>query len=402
MAVAIRIEAMRDPPPGDRLVEVVERKGIGHPDTICDALAEEVSRALSRHYLDRFERVLHHNVDKILLCGGSATARFGGGEVTAPIEIILAGRATSRWKGVDIPVEALAIESCRSWLRAHLHALDPVRHVHIACRFRPGSGDLLDVYARAAEGRAPRANDTSIGVGFAPLSPVEDTVLDVERWLTDPVGVRARPETGEDVKVMAVRDGDHTRLTVACAFVSAFVGDAAEYAAKKADLAGFVHARAADRLGGPVDVEVNAADDPARGSVYLTVTGTSAEAGDDGEVGRGNRVSGLITPGRPMSLEGAAGKNAVSHAGKLYNVAAALIARDLVSALPEIHASECVLVSRIGAPIDEPQIVSLRLGSAAAALPSPSTPALAEIVESRLRELPALRERLIAGAVPVY
>ena len=68
---------------------------------------------------------------------------------------------------------------------------------------------------------------------------------------------------------------------------------------------------------------VNALDDPKasdESGIYLTVTGLSAEQGDDGEVGRGNRVNGLITPSRAMSLEAAAGKNAVAHVGKLYNL----------------------------------------------------------------------------------
>jgi S-adenosylmethionine synthetase len=149
-------------------------------------------------------------------------------------------------------------------------------------------------------------------------------------------------------------------------------------------------------------VEINAADHPARGRFYLTVTGTSAEAGDDGQVGRGNRVTGVITPGRPMTLEAAAGKNPVSHVGKLYNVAADLIAADLVAVLPDVSAAECTLVSRIGSPIDEPQLVNVRLriddGRPAAAYST----AVAEVVRGRLAGLPALSARLITGEIAVY
>jgi S-adenosylmethionine synthetase len=391
---------MADPPPGERQVEVVERKGIGHPDTICDALAEEVSRALSRHYVERFGRVLHHNVDKALLCGGSATARFVGGEVTAPIDIILAGRATTSAGGVSVPVEALAIESCRAWLGAHLHALDPLGHVRIECRFRPGSEDLVDLFGRG--GGAIHANDTSIGVGFAPRSPLEEAVLDIERWINDRDTKRAHPEYGEDVKVMGIRHGDQGRLTVACAFVSAFVHDAGDYLAKKAQLGETLRQRAAVRLGGNVDVTLNAADDPARGSFYLTVTGTSAEAGDDGQVGRGNRVNGLITPGRPMTLEAAAGKNPVSHVGKLYNVAAGRIAEDLVFGLGDVVAAECMLVSRIGAPIDDPQLVSVRLRRRSDRPLAEYAARVDEITRSVLADLPALGARLIAGELGTY
>jgi len=40
-------------------IEIVERKGLGHPDTICDHLSEELSRSLSKYYLEHFGCVLH-------------------------------------------------------------------------------------------------------------------------------------------------------------------------------------------------------------------------------------------------------------------------------------------------------------------------------------------------------
>ncbi len=63
--------------------------------------------------------------------------------------------------------------------------------------------------------------------------------------------------------------------------------------------------------GGKWPVHVNTADDIKKKSVFLTVTGTSAEMGDDGSVGRGNRCNGLITPNRPMSMEATSGKNPI-------------------------------------------------------------------------------------------
>jgi len=394
------VEKVADTPPGGRLVEIVERKGIGHPDTICDALADQVSGALCRYYFERFGRVLHHNVDKALLCGGVSAPRFGGGEVTEPIEIILGGRATRSFGGVEIPVEALAVESCRVWLRAHLHALDVDRHVRITSKFRPGSGDLVDLFG--GRDRAVLANDTSIGVGFAPLSTLESTVLDVERWINQPSTKRERPETGEDVKVMGIRHGARTTLTISCAFVSAHVEDAADYASKKDALAGAILRSGARRDSDLVEVVVNAADDPGRERFYLTVTGTSAEAGDDGEVGRGNRTNGLITPARPMTIEAAAGKNPISHVGKLYNVVAGQIARDLVTTLPGVSAAECVLVSRIGRPIDEPQIVQLRLVTSDHRLPAKPPVSAEDVVRQNLARLAMLSEQLAAGKIAVY
>jgi S-adenosylmethionine synthetase len=393
--VDLSVEQLRGAGPAERAIEVVERKGLGHPDTICDALAEEASRALSRAYLARFGRILHHNVDKALLCGGRAVARFGGGEVLEPVELTLAGRATSSFGGIEIPTVEIATEACRSWLARHLPGLAP--HVRLECRLRPGSTDLVALYGRRAEG-PPLANDTSIGVGFAPLSPLEQAVLAVERWLNAPATKLDRPELGTDVKVMGTRQGSTVRLTVACAFVSRQVRDAADYLSKKSALAEAVAAIAAR----PAEVSVNAADDPAHGSYYLTITGTSAEAGDDGQVGRGNRVNGLITPGRPMTLEAAAGKNPVSHVGKLYNVAAGLAARQLVASVPGVSRAECVLVSRIGAPIDEPQIAGVRLATTHAELTPADRAAATEVVRAILADLPALGRRLVAGDLDVF
>src|SRR3990172_10524758 len=101
-------------PGGDALpAEIVERKGLGHPDSLCDALVEEVSRALSAFYCERFGFILHHNVDKALLRGGAARPAFGGGEGLQPIDLYLAGRATADYKGAAVPVAQLAIERCR-------------------------------------------------------------------------------------------------------------------------------------------------------------------------------------------------------------------------------------------------------------------------------------------------
>jgi S-adenosylmethionine synthetase len=150
-----------------------------------------------------------------------------------------------------------------------------------------------------------------------------------------------------------------------------------------------------------VDVEVNAADDIPHQNVYLTVTGTSAEAGDDGQVGRGNRVNGLITPYRPMTLEAAAGKNPVTHVGKLYNVAAHRIAA-AVAALPGVAEAQCYLVSRIGRPVREPEIADVRLRAIDGRPPAEMAAAVAPIVEAELGGMDALAAEILAGTAQVF
>jgi S-adenosylmethionine synthetase len=116
----LHVQQIQAATPPQAPVEIVERKGKGHPDSICDALAEEVCLALSRAYRETFGIILHHNVDKVLLRGGAALPRFGGGEVLEPIEIYVAGRAVSAFEGVTIPLEAITIETCQAWFRRHL------------------------------------------------------------------------------------------------------------------------------------------------------------------------------------------------------------------------------------------------------------------------------------------
>jgi S-adenosylmethionine synthetase len=386
------VSALDGTPASAQPVEIVERKGSGHPDTLCDALAEEVSLALSNFYLERFGFVLHHNVDKVLLRGGTARPAFGGGEVEEPMELYIAGRATREYRGVHIPVDQLAVDACRSWLSAHMHALDAHRHVRIQCLVRPGSRDLVELFERQRVGGAPRlANDTSMGVGFAPLSPLEDAVLAAERSLRE----RSAPERGEDIKVMGVRVGDRSSLTVACALIGGHLRDLDAYLAARARVAEEVRAGARASLGVEPAVEVNTADDPSAGSVYLTVTGTSAEAGDDGQTGRGNRANGLITPSRPMTIESFAGKNPITHVGKLYNVLATQIAEAIVLEIEGAQEAQVLLVSRIGKPIEEPQVVHLRLRTDATMGVAELAPQAKDIAHRHLGEIASLWKLLL-------
>lgn len=383
-------------------VEIVERKGIGHPDTICDALAEELSRALCRFYLERFGLVMHHNVDKVLLWGGSSLPAFGGGEILAPMEIFLAGRATCEFKGIKVPLEDLVHESCSNWLRSHMHALNPARHVKIHSLVRPGSADLVDLYLRQEKTGIALANDTSCGVGYAPLSPLESMVLRVEKHLNASDIKSVHPEIGEDIKVMGVRQGDDIELTVACAFIDRHISDVKDYARKKDKLAQLAKQEASTEFSGPISVTVNAADDITTESLYLTVTGTSAESGDDGEVGRGNRVNGLIAPYRPMNMEAAAGKNPVTHVGKLYNIIAQKIADTLVNDLNEVSEAYCYLVSRIGSPVHEPQVVDLHLSMYEGSSIDEVRSRIEEIVHDKLTNSAEIQQALIAGSISIY
>ena len=380
--------------PDASAIEVVERKGLGHPDTLCDAIAERISVELCRHYVDRFGIVLHHNVDKVLLCGGAARPAFGAGELTAPIEIYLAGRATRSWRGETVPVDAIAIAACRAQLRDTLPEVDVERHVLIVSRIGAGSSDLVGLFSRG--GKLPLANDTSCGAGFAPPSTLERVVLEVDRALAR----SGRPELGADLKIMGVRRDTTIELTIGCALVGRHLPDLAAYvdAKRTARTLAIEAARRVTRL--DVEAVVNAADDERAGDVYLTVTGTSAEGGDDGEVGRGNRIGGLITPYRPMTLEAPAGKNPVSHVGKLYNVIATRIATRIAAELPAVRGASCILVSQIGRPIDDPHLVDV--GLATELDPETLRAAVVEAIRFELGRFDDLRADLLAGRIRLF
>jgi S-adenosylmethionine synthetase len=376
-------------------IEVVERKGPGHPDSLCDSAAEAFSRLLSQAYLDATGEIQHHNVDKALLVAGSTRPRFGGGEWLEPIRLILAGRATGAVGGIGIPVEDIGHAAVAEAIRAVRH-LDPGR-VRVEVAARLGSADLRQVFAAGAAG-APLSNDTSIGVGFAPLSPAERLALAADRRLQRLARTQPDSPLGEDTKVMLVRNRSSARITVSVAMVAGRVADEVAYREAVRTAQAAVRDEALAHGFESPAVRVNAADGP-HGPFYLTLSGTSAESGDDGQVGRGNRLSGLISPMRPMTLEAYAGKNPRTHVGKLLSLAATEVA-EACARLEGVRAAECVLVSQIGAPVSEPQAASVRLDAAPDALPRAQENVRAAIAAACARLPERWREILEASSLP--
>ncbi|MEM1519607.1 MAG: methionine adenosyltransferase, partial [Pyrobaculum sp.] len=289
----IVVEKVDKTPVAQRLVEIVERKGQGHPDYIADGISEWVSRYLSRYYLENFGVILHHNVDKTLVVGGQAAPRFGGGEVLQPIYILVSGRATNEVKTRDgvvkVPLGPIVVKAARDWIKQNFRFLDPDLHVVIDYKIGQGSADLVGIYDLGAR-TIPLANDTSVGVGYAPLTPLENLVYKTERLLNSRDFKAKYPEVGEDVKVMGVRVGRDIKLTVAVAIISRLTKDKSHYLSVKEDIKKSIEDMAAKIVPDyDVEITINAADKPEYDIYYLTVTGTSAEHGDDGMTGRGNR-----------------------------------------------------------------------------------------------------------------
>ncbi|MCL4411342.1 methionine adenosyltransferase [Candidatus Marsarchaeota archaeon] len=376
-------------------VEYVERKGLGHPDSLIDGIVERASVELSNAYMDAAGMILHHNVDKGLIIGGSSEARYGYGAITRPIEVILTGRAVQEYQGTRIPVDEIAVHAASSYLKEHTRFLDMEKEVRIESKIVKGSNDLIGIFGKGTD--MPLANDTSFGIGFAPFTTTERLVLEAERMLNSKQYKEAMPAVGEDIKIMGVRDGSTIMLTIAVAFVAPLIASADDYASKKERVAQDVAEFARKLVGREVEVAVNVGDHSDDGFVYLTKSGLSCESGDDGSVGRGNRVNGLITPFRHMSLEAAAGKNPVSHVGKIYNVLANEIANDIVNAYPQVTECGVSMVSQIGRPIDDPKHLDIKVNTERPEQADALAGKLSDLAEQSLANIGFLTKEILAG-----
>jgi S-adenosylmethionine synthetase len=396
----IRVEQMSGLAVEDQEVEIVERKGLGHPDSICDGIAEHVSQALAREYLDRVGKVLHYNTDETQLVAGSSKPAFGGGETTEPIYLLIVGRATKTYEGTHIPAETIALRAAREYFREYFPELDFGTDIVVDVRLGEGSGDLKGVFGESGK-QVPMANDTSFGVGHAPLTETEKIVLHTERRLNDDFAAN-HPELGQDIKVMGKREDDRIDVTVATAIIDRHVEGVEDYRAAVERVREYVSDLAEEYTDRDVSVHVNTADDYEEGAIYLTTTGTSAEQGDDGSVGRGNRANGLITPNRSMSMEATSGKNPVNHIGKIYNLLSTHIAESVVAEVDGIREIRVRLLSQIGQPIDDPHVADATLVTEEGITVADIESEVTEIIERELADVTGITERVIAGDLTTF
>ena len=349
-----------------RSVELVERKGIGHPDTLADAMAERISQEYSKYCLGRFGRVPNHWVDKVLLGGGGSEMSFGAGRISKPINIFVHGKVTTAVGNEEIPFDEIAERAIKSVIGKSLYVVDYENAFRLIVDInssrgtgRPGSWYAPASTADLLDPLAARANDATLCSAYAPLSKLERLVLGMEQHLTDP-GYRARHrEIGTDVKVLAVRQYENVRLVTCIPFIADFTPSRDFYDKRKEEIIEELLGLAETFFPkSKLSLRINTRDDA--DNVYLTAQGSAADTGDYGVVGRGNRLNGLITLNRPMSIEAMHGKNPVYHSGKLYTVIASQLAWT-------VHRSTgcdviCHISSSTGVPISTPDNVIFELG----------------------------------------
>ncbi len=357
----IYVNGINEVPVPMRAIEVVERKGIGHPDSVADALAEEVSKALCNMYIKEVGHVLHHNTDETQIAAGQAAPAFGGGHVLDPSYILLVGRTTTHIeegkKVKSLPCKPVALAAARKYLDKTFPNLDVNSEVILDAKIGMGSDDLTGVYKASGH----LANDTSFGVSYAPYSITDKLTLKTEEFINGKMKNKI-PASGQDVKVMCSRVGKEVTMTVACAMVDKYIEDASAYKSYIKEIHGAVYDNGLKIIGNEdisLKLEINTGDDYKRGVYYLTCTGMSQEMGDDGSVGRGNRCNGLITPYRPMSMEATSGKNPITHIGKIYNIMSKLMADDIAKSIKTDAEIRIRLLSQIGKPVSQPLNASI-------------------------------------------
>ncbi len=398
MTNQIFIESVNNIPTFKKRFEIVERKGIGHPDTICDLVMNQISVDLSKLYLKETGAIQHHNMDKALLVAGQSENNFGGGKIIKPMKMVLGDRATFDIGERKLPIGDFAIQTAKKWFEKNLRFVND-EHVEYQVEIGVTSKELQSIFENT---KSFAANDTSVLVGYAPFTETESIVLNTEQHINSKQFKDNFPESGEDVKVMGFRDSNHVDLTIATAFVDRFISSENQYFQRKDEMLQEINEFLKKNYNMKVTTNMNCLDSKNRGmsGLYLTVLGTSADSADSGQVGRGNMASRVISPSRSAGAEATAGKNPVSHIGKIYNALSFKIANEIhtkVSGLDEV----CVwMYNVIGRPVNDPKAVIVQ-PTITGQLHDAEKNQINEIVENNLQNIHEFCNELISGKYPI-
>lgn len=398
MTNQIFIESVNNIPTFKKRFEIVERKGIGHPDTICDLVMNQISVDLSKLYLKETGVIQHHNMDKALLVAGQSESNFGGGKIIKPMKMVLGDRATFDIGERKLPIGDFAIQTAKKWFEKNLRFVND-EYVEYQVEIGVTSKELQSIFENT---KSFAANDTSVLVGYAPFTETESIVLNTEQHINSKQFKDNFPESGEDVKVMGFRDSNHVDLTIATAFVDRFISSENQYFQRKEEMLQEINEFLKKNYSMKITTNMNCLDSKNKGlsGLYLTVLGTSADSADSGQVGRGNMASRVISPSRPAGSEATAGKNPVSHIGKIYNALSFKIANEIhtkVSGLDEV----CVwMYNVIGRPVNDPKAVIVQ-PTITGQLQDAERNQINEIVENNLQNIHEFCNELISGKYPI-
>jgi len=345
--------------------EIVERKGIGHPDTLADGIAEAVSIEYSRYCLEKFGAVLHHHFDKTVIMGGQAKINFGIGKMIKPIRLIINGRVSSVFSDKKINYQEIQEKAAKKYLKSSLPHLDVDRNVEIKyfstsyskspVWYKPRNLDDLPEF------KTPFINDSSAIVSFWPLSSVEKLVLEMERYFYNEDKTPKLEYIGHDIKILAIRNFREINLTLCVPFISQNTPSKDFYLERLNFFQNELEKVAYQTVGNKfkVNILLNAQDfelltkTRKRSGYYFSYSGSALDYGEEGVVGRGNRARGVRSCLRPNSTDAIHGKNPSFHVGKVYTYFADQISK----AIAEEINCECTVIlgTQNKRPINSPQ-----------------------------------------------
>jgi len=392
--------------------EFVERKGIGHPDTLADALAEKLSAEYSKYTLKKYGAILHHNFDKVGLLGGASHVAFGEGYLTNPIRVLLNGRVSTKFANKKIPINKLLINWTEDFFKEKLPLVDIKNdiefHFNLSNQSSPGKTYTKEAeygsrkywfeprgFYDLKELEKPLSNDTSLGVGYAPYSNLEKMILEIEDTLNSLGFKKKNKWIGSDIKIMGFRNLNDYYITMCIPQIANFVKNLNEYkinleAARKI-IEKIVNKYRVDKF----ELNINTRDDYKTYELYLTAIGSSIESGDEGLVGRGNRINGVISPGKPISMEGSCGKNPVYHIGKIYYLAANEIAKKIY--LKFGIKNEIFIASQSGRYLLDPWIIVVNTP-----INFNKVSDLKKIISKEIKNIQSLTPKIIRGKFKLF
>lgn len=311
--------------PEDNLIEITERKGIGHPDTLADMLAIECSKAYAKFCLKNYGCVLHYNLDKLYI--GAGLFKYEEGKVIKKSNIIvnLNGRVTNTMNGEKIDLDNIFKPVIKKYLKTVLPRLDVENDLTININSTQNTKrdywysprDINDV----PDYKNVTAGDTALCVAHGDFTFCESLALYLESILYDKTieGYMSPKykDIGQDIKFMVSRIGKKVEVTICLPVLRGCYKNDMEYdkIIKKYER---IFYKSLDNFDNPrgyqVVIRVNYKDD---GTIdkYTLCIGTCAECGEEGIVGRGNDGQGLISAFRPHTVEAPFGKNVRYHTG---------------------------------------------------------------------------------------
>lgn len=365
----------------DLKFEVVETKGKGHPDNICDTLAEKISANYSKYCLENYGVILRHMIDKLSILGGGSKVYFGKAQIISPIRILVNGRFTNRYKEENIDYMKIVEYTIKKYFKELFPLLDCEKYLKIIdnTHHNEGPGVIYNDDNTTNNDRKKffevsndndmlnhnnqfKCNDTSTTVSYYPMSKLEQTVLKIEQTLNSNEYSKMNPWVGSDIKVMGIRKDNKIEITSCVPLISTYVLSLEDYKSKikiiKKDIREVVKSFFPEN---PILIYLNTRDNYEKNDLYLTAIGSAVESGDEGAVGRGNRSRGVIPFCRNFSMEAPCGKNPVYHTGKLFTAIGDIISKKIYDQYNLENVVYCT--SKMGDNIKNPWNISVELNA---------------------------------------